>query len=118
VTTNFKNESIYILQYPFIQEVDKGKINKRHNCSISYGKPIKVENCEIFHDCSTKPRSSGGPILLLKNFKIIGIHKCYYKNNYSNAGTSLKEPIDNFNLKFPDKKIKIIILIALFVNII
>jgi len=106
VSTNFENESIYILQYPFISEVDKGKINESHNCSISYGKIIKVVNSEIFHDCSTEPGSSGGPILLLKNFKIIGIHKCYYKDENSNAGTSLKEPIENFNLKFPDKKIK------------
>jgi len=112
VTEKFENESIYILQYPFIEEVDKGIKIKRHNCSISYGKIIKVNNNEILHDCSTENGSSGGPILLLKNFKIIGIHKCYYnhvnkyKNMDVNAGASLKEPIENFNLKFTDKKIK------------
>ena len=112
VTKNFENESIYILQYPYIKEVDKGINITRHNCSISYGKIIKVKNNEILHDCSTERGSSGGPILLLKNYKIIGIHKCSYNhgdkyiNMDANAGTSLKEPIENFNLMFADKKIK------------
>jgi len=107
VTKKFENESIYILQYPFIiEKEDDGNEIKRHNCSISYGKICKIKNNEIFHDCSTAGGSSGGPILLLKNFNLIGIHKCYYKNINLNIGTSLKEPIEEFNSLFSNKKIK------------
>ena len=33
----------------------------------------------FFHDCNTKPGFSGGPIILINNLKIIGIHKGYEK---------------------------------------
>ena len=33
----------------------------------------------FFHDCNTEPGFSGGPIILINNIKIIGIHKGYEK---------------------------------------
>ena len=88
------NENIYIIQYP------EGK------CSLSYGKIINVEDFEISHDCATEHGSSGGPILLLKNYKVIGIHKGVYEQPKINVGTLLKEPIKEFNSIFLNKKIK------------
>ena len=82
-------EPIYVLQYPGGNE-----------CSISYGKICKIQDFEIHHDCSTLKGSSGGPILLLSNFKLIGIHRGYIQLLNYNIGTSLIEPIKEFNSSF------------------
>ena len=76
------------------------------NCKISYGKikDVDVDNYTFYHDCSTKPGSSGSPIFLLENYKLIGIHSGYDIVKKLNIGTSLKVPIEKFNLKFSDKK--------------
>ena len=74
------------------------------NCKISYGKIKDVENYTIYHDCSTKSGSSGSPIFLLDNYKLIGIHSNYDTDIELNFGTSLKVPIEKFNSKFSDKK--------------
>ena len=42
---------------------------------------------------------SGSPIINLKNYKVIGIHKGANKNKTSNFGTFLREPIKQFYLK-------------------
>ena len=88
-------EPIYILQYP------NGK-----KCSISYGKICDVQDNEIYHDCSTIGGSSGGPILSLRNYNLIGIHKGYDKSINLNLGGLLENQIEEFNLTFQDKKIK------------
>ena len=41
---------------------------------VSYGKLIDTNNKEITHNCNIKEDSSGSPILLLNNHKLIGIH--------------------------------------------
>ena len=87
-------EPIYVLQYPGGNE-----------CSVSYGKLCDIQDFEIYHDCSTKKGSSGGPILLLRNFKLIGIHKGYLENFDYNIGSSLLEPIKEFNSTFYNKNI-------------
>ena len=84
---NIFNESAYIVQYPELF-YDKQK------SSVSYG-IIKGEsnNYDIMHYCSTKPGSSGSPILNISNNQVIGIHKeSAIKNNF-NKGTYLKYPI-------------------------
>ena len=43
-----------------------------------------------------KRRSSGSPILNIKNNKIIGIHKAGNSNNAYNKGLFLNEPIKEF----------------------
>ena len=50
-----------------------------------------------FHNCNTKPGFSGGPIILIHNLKIIGIHKGYEKNNKKNIGIYFKGILDNIN---------------------
>ena len=81
----FKDESIYIIQYP------EGKL------SVSYGiiQGIPLDKpYEFTHSCFTKPMSSGSPILNLDN-KVIGIHKERDENNYS-YGSFLNEAIKEF----------------------
>ena len=88
---NIFNKSIYILQYP------KNKINDEQKAAVSYGilKNIQDEY-NIVHFCCTDNGSSGSPILLLSNKKIIGIHKeSVNKYNY-NRGTYLKYPINEY----------------------
>ena len=53
----------------------------------------------FFHDCNTKPGFSGGPIILIYNLKIIGIHKGYEKNNKKNIGLYFKDILENINEK-------------------
>ena len=65
----YKNESIYILHYPEGKDIE---YSLDTIYSIDYS--IDVENLIINHLCATKDGSSGGPILNLKTFKIIGIH--------------------------------------------
>ena len=44
-------------------------------------------NQNIFlHDCNTESGFSGGPILLINNLKVIGIHRGYAKYNKKNVG--------------------------------
>ena len=63
------NKSIYILHYP------KGKLN------VSYGLLKNIIDNKIFHFCNTEEGSSGGPILSLETFKVIGIHFGYSNKN-------------------------------------
>ena len=59
----YSNKSIYILNYPEDKEI-----------MVSYGQPPQINESEINHYCSTKEGSSGSPILLINNQKLIGIH--------------------------------------------
>ena len=85
-----KKKSIFLLHYP------KGELN------VSYGiiKEI-IDNKKICHFCNTCNGSSGGPILSLKTFKVIGIHyggsSRHIRINY---GTFIKCAIDLFNKMF------------------
>ena len=71
---------------------------------VSYGKPPILDEfkSKIYHYCTTKEGSSGSPILLIKNQKLIGIHYGSSKNYEYNNGTLLIYSIIEFS-----KKIKI-----------
>ena len=93
IELEYKMKSIYILHYP------KGKLN------VSYGliKDI-IDNIKINLYCNTEDGSSGGPILSLETFKLIGIHYGSNKNNIkTNYGTYIKYAIDLFNTYFKNK---------------
>ena len=81
----FIDQTIYIIQYP------EGKL------AVSYGILEDIYddlNDKFKYKCSTKPGSSGSPILSLNN-KIIGIH--FEKNiSNSNEGILLNYPIKEF----------------------
>ena len=90
----YDKTDVYLLHYPSNQEV-----------SYSTGgiKCVMNDNYNIIHYCQSTFGSSGGPIINLINFKVIGVHKgASSKSNY-NYGTFIKEPIKEFNSKFPNK---------------
>ena len=49
--------------------------NKSNEISVSYGIISKIHNNEIYYLCNIDSDSSGLHILLLDNFKVIGIYK-------------------------------------------
>ena len=87
------NESVYILQYPQSQKV-----------AVSYGIIKNVLDYDIKHVCCTEKGSSGSPILSILSQKVIGIHKGG-KNHFNvNKGTFLKNPINEFIIKYNKNK--------------
>ena len=105
-SNTFKGISVYIIQYP------SGK-----KAQYSCGKlKIMEDNYTINHECETEPGSSGSPIIDLKSFRVLGIHKGSKENNNHikwkfNYGIFLKEPIEQFRKecinKYNDKGVKI-----------
>ena len=96
---DFIGKSVYILQYPRINE--EGKV------AVSYGiiKSRYEDKKYIFkHFCSTEDGSSGSPIFNLTNNQVIGIHKGAGNKEY-NIGVFLSEPINEFINKFKKKNI-------------
>ena len=62
----YKDKFVYIIQYPH-----------GNDCTVSFGMMDIVFNKNeyyIRHKCSTSGGSSGSPIILLNNSKVIGIH--------------------------------------------
>ena len=81
----FKKKSIYLLHYPKGKEICKSEEIIRN---------IGVDNYTIEHFCDSTNGSSGGPLINLKNNKVLGIHKGF--NGDINLGTILREPIEKF----------------------
>ena len=96
VKLKYKQKDIYLIQYSFDNKVEfsKGII-----------KDID-ENFTIKHSCSSQEGSSGGPLLNLLNFKVIGIHKGQNIDNDYNLGTLIKKAIENFIYTFDVNKNK------------
>lgn len=91
------SKNIYIMQHL-----------KIGNPSISYGKISSITGNNIEYSCTTEYDSTGGPILLIKNFKIIGMHSQRVNSN-SGKGVFIYDAIDLFNKKYNqsmNKKIK------------
>ena len=89
----YENESIYLLNYPRGEEV-----------FASYGLLTKIKENEIIHKCNTDTGSSGSPILLLKNNKVIGLHFGNPKHNsHFNLGKLLVKPIIEFQKIYKNK---------------
>ena len=80
-----KKRPAYILQYP-----------KGLQPSFSIGIIKEILDININHTCNTDFGSSGSPILILSNNKVIGIHKLRTKFKF-NQGTFLKFVIEQFN---------------------
>ena len=80
-----KKRPAYILQYP-----------KGLQPSFSIGIIKEILDININHTCPTDFGSSGSPILILSNNKVIGIHKLRTKFKF-NQGTFLKFVIEQFN---------------------
>ena len=84
---NFYNEDIAIPQYP-----------KGGALVVKAGRFVKMNNYTIYHSVSTDKGSSGSPIiLLLREFKVIGIHKGYSDFLNLNKGIYIKNIIEDIN---------------------
>ena len=83
----YENKSIYLLGYP-----EGGKVK------VSYGILKELNKDRINHLCSTEEGSSGSPIILSENSKLIGVHFGTPQsiNFQYNIGTFIKYPFLNF----------------------
>ena len=91
-----KMKTLYILHYP------KGTCP-----SISFGKIVEIyTNYSFFHLCNTEGGSSGSPILLKNNKKVIGIHigGSKEKEKPYNIGCFLKDFINKINEEYKKTK--------------
>ena len=83
----YKDYDVYVIHY------EKGEDVKYSSGVIKY---IGDDNFTINHICNTQPGSSGGPIIDLNSFSIIGVHKGSNTTLKLNLGSLLKIPIDDF----------------------
>ena len=93
----YNQKLAYVLQYP------EGKESQ-----VSYGKlniVMNQDNFNIRHKCSTEIGSSGSPIILLSNSKVIGVHLFRGPKNY-NGGCFIFEAIDLFKNEYKKKYAK------------
>ena len=75
--SQYLGEYVYCLQHP----------NKAPT-HIAMGKIVKIFNIyEFEHSVDTAEGSSGSPIILCSNNKVVGIHKSGFEVNYINPGT-------------------------------
>ena len=79
---------------------------KSGNIKISHGviKFISQDNYNIGHLCVTFGGSSGGPLINLSNYKVIGVHKGGIIKNKINLGTLINVPIKEFHNKVNNLK--------------
>jgi len=78
---NLINRRIYILQYPNWQKLQ-----------VSNGYIKRINKNEFFHFASTQNGSSGSPVFLLNETKVIGIHK--QSNRSENIGDFIYQIFD------------------------
>ena len=85
---NYKNQDICIVQYPY-----------RGVLSFAQGAIQCFNDYKIKHLVSTHHGSSGSPILLQNNFKIIGIHKAGNTKKNENIGIFFQNILTHFLLQ-------------------
>ena len=101
IIIDYIGTSIYTLQYPSFNEIQKP--------AVSYGilkKKYLDKEYDFIHYCSTEHGSSGSPILNLSNFKIIGIHKKTRVEGQYNIGVFIHFIIEDFTLKYNNRKVQ------------
>ena len=89
----YENKTIYLIQYP-----------KGNKVKYSTGVIKNIKNNEIEHLCPSEAGSSGGPLIKLLNFKVIGLNKGGSLNDNFNLGVLAKEPLIKFKEKYINKK--------------
>lgn len=83
----YKDEQIFSIHYP------RGK-----DLMFSFGKIVKKNNDNLIYSISTDFGSSGCPLILLNDLKVIGIHTGYYENDIYNNGLSMEKIIKESNV--------------------
>ena len=91
-SNKYLNQDICIVQYPYGGDL-AGEL------SFAHGGIQCFDNFKIKHLVSTHPGSSGSPILLQNNFKIIGIHKSGNPKNNENIGIFFQNVLSHFLLQ-------------------
>ena len=81
----YLSESLYLIGFP-----------EKNEISVSYSEPAEIKDIYIFHKCNTRRGSSGSPIFLSDNGKVIGIHFGGVEKKEINVGTLLIFPIFEF----------------------
>ena len=103
ITSNYDEKDVYLLQYRYGKEicVSPGKLKKSDE-----GKIISKERTKeiIFHNCSSDGGSQGGPLINIKNHKVVGIHRGYSLNRKINFGFLIKESLEKFHNIIDNKK--------------
>lgn len=95
------DENCYNIDYNLKNYNEKGVISvgfaKTNELKFPQGilYASKIEQTHFLHDCNTEEGFSGGPIILIYNLRIIGIHKGYSQPHNKNAGIYLKEIVLN-----------------------
>ena len=90
---NEKDLDVFASGYPFGDQI-----------VTSSERIISINNFEFEHDIATDVGSSGSPVILLSNSKIIGIHK--QANNNYNMGTFIGIIFDKLNKLNDDSRAK------------
>ena len=84
----YRKKSVYLLQYLRGEKV-----------AMNSGTIKRKDDNKIMHLCNTEMGSSGAPILLLDNCKVLGFHLGSSKQFDENFGILLQFPINEFNKK-------------------
>jgi hypothetical protein len=92
----FKDKSVFIGHYPFGENIEYAFGTIFH---------IREDNYTLKHYCHTEHGSSGGPIINLENYKVLGVHKGHPNGNFNfNLGTYIKGPIEDFYYTIKEKE--------------
>ena len=89
----YRKQQIYLLYY------DRG-LNSKYSTGII----SNFQDYRIMHNSSSGPGSSGGPLINLNNYKVIGIHIGANKRLNLNYGLLLQRPIEEFKKKYNNNK--------------
>ena len=89
-----------------IYQISYGKEDKK---AMSIGVINKIEkknkSFTLFHTCGSEQESSGSPIIILSNHKVIGINRKNFSNEKLNKATLLQFPIKKFLAKLEQKNL-------------
>ena len=77
----------------------------RGKCSYACGQLINITDGKIKHKFGGNFGSSGGPLISLKNYKVIGVHKGEAIHGFR-EGIFIKNIIQDFNNKIKTKRYK------------
>ena len=94
-SNDYMKEQIFVSQYPEGKEL-----------SYSHGKIIKKDNKFLYYNVGTRGGSSGSPIILFDNLKVIGLHLgcTHNKNDKINIGIPIELILDDINKIIPKKE--------------
>lgn len=85
--SNYENDEICLIQYP-----------KGGPIEIKSGHLKKIERFNIYHTVTTENESSGSPIIFIyRNYKVIGVHRCFIQNRFINLGIYIKNILEKIN---------------------